>query len=159
MMVESLREVKKRHKKIVQKRRKKAVEQELFTEEEMRGGISDDVGDVFVDAYLEAIRIISRLDDEEFFTLSKQYQQLPNDPERLFFLPALPTHIMNIIQYVILGECIELRHHQEYFHDCPGQRDILIINCFEEARERFEKENENGEYKYTSWLRKFEIVQ
>ena len=128
------------------------VEQELFSEEEMRGGI--DIMNLLVDGYLEAMRIISCLDDEQFFALSHEYQP-PVTGQESYFLRALPTRFFTPIQYFALGDCINMRHAHDDYPNPFQEQNIPFLDCFEEARVRFMDENQNGAYKYANWIRSY----
>lgn len=121
----------------------------LFSEDEMGEEISNDFFDQYAEAYLEAMRIVCCLDDVEFYNLSKEYQQC-HDTKEACYLHVLPSHVMTLMQFMALGDCINMRR------GCmnnPNQKlHVAVPASFVEARKRFMEEIHNGKYGHTDWI-------
>lgn len=120
-------------------------EQRLFSDEEMRGGVSIDFFDQFTDAYLEALQIVGKLDDAGFYFLSQDFYTLNQGTRDMFFLHPLPIKVITITQFVALRDCINLRHGYNNNFQKPH---VTFPGAFVEARKRLGNDN----CSYTEWF-------
>lgn len=127
------------------RKRQSEKELDLFTLEDMRGGISIDFFDKYEDAYLEAMRIVGRMSDKDFYGLSHEYEQKKTPFGEMYFLKALPHQVLSQIQFSALGEIINLRH----FHNNElyglNHPHIMVPLSYNKARKRFVEECKNTE--------------
>ena len=121
----------------------------LFNEEEMGEEISDDFFDQYAETYLEAMRIVCCLDDMEFYNLSQEYQQC-HETKEAYYLHVLPSHVMTLMQFMALGDCINMR--RGYMNNPNRKPHVAVPASFAEARKRFMEEIHNGKYGHTDWI-------
>lgn len=130
-----------------------AKELELFSEEEMKGGVSTDFFEIYEKEYLYFMQVVSRLDDAAFYILSKEYER-----ERqvfckdMYYLHSLPEQILSSTQFNALGEMIRLRHYY-YNHFFKFQKpQIIVSSSFKNAQRRFMETISNNNYVCTDWV-------
>lgn len=121
----------------------------LFSEEEMGGEASNDFFDQYAEAYLEAMRIVCRLDDMEFYNLSQEYRQC-YDTKEAYHLHVLPSRVMTLMQFMALGDCINMR--RGYVNNPTQKPYVAVPASFAKATKRFMEEIHNGEYGHTDWI-------
>ena len=124
-------------------------EPSLFSEEEMGEEVSNDFFDQYAEAYLEAMRIVCCLDDMEFYNLNQEYQQC-HETKEAYYLPVLPSHVMTLMQFMVLGDCINMR--RGYMNNPNQKPHMAVPESFVEARKRFMEESHNGKYGHTEWV-------
>ena len=115
----------------------------LFSEEEMEGSHFF-IG--FEKAYLEAMRIVSKLDVVSFAILSHHYEQ-----SYPLCLKSLPEYEMDLARHKALGDIIGMRH-LYYNHGATVKPHVTVPDSFVKAREGFKSECNNQEYISTEWL-------
>jgi len=123
----------------------------LFSEEEMHGGVRTDFFDKQEDAYLEAIRIVSKLDDVSFSSLTQEVDQQERFKD-MYWIRMLPGYIMDSIQFQALCDIIGLRRGYKnhlFSYDNPY---LTVPSSFEKAKKRFENELPKEEYRYVEWI-------
>lgn len=130
-----------------------AKELELFSEEEMKGGVSTDFFEIYEKEYLYFMQVISRLDDAAFYILSEEYarerQEIRKD---MYYLHSLPGQILSSTQFDALGEMIRLRHYY-YNHFFKFQKpQIIVSSSFKNAQRRFMETISNNNYVCTDWV-------
>lgn len=130
-----------------------AKELELFSEEEMKGGVSTDFFEIYEKEYLYFMQVISRLDDAAFYILSEEYarerQEIRKD---MYYLHSLPGQILSSTQFDALGEMIRLRHYY-YNHFFKFQKpQIIVSSSFKNAQRRFMETISNNNYVSTDWV-------
>lgn len=130
-----------------------AKELELFSEEEMKGGVSTDFFEIYEKEYLYFMQVISRLDDAAFYILSEEYarerQEIRKD---MYYLHSLPGQILSSTQFDALGEMIRLRHYynNQFFKFQKPQ--IIVSSSFKNAQRRFMETISNNNYVSTDWV-------
>ena len=124
-------------------------EPSLFSEDEMGEVANNDFFDQYAEAYLEAMRIVCRLDDMELFNLSQEYHQC-HDTKEAYYLHVLPSHVMTLMQFMALGDCINMR--RGYMNNPSQKPHMAVPESFVEARKRFMEEIHNGKYGHTDWI-------
>lgn len=125
----------------------------LFSEEEMQGGIRlrTDSFDSYEDAYLEALRIVCKLDDVSFIALGEEVEQQYRFAEK-HWIRSLPGYIMGVVQFESLREIIGIRHgYNNHFYSFQNPH-VIAPGSFTKALERFRGELPNEEYKFTEWI-------
>ena len=129
------------------------MENQLFSEEEMRSGSrSTDFLEMYEDAYLEAMRLIGKLDDIGFYKLSEEYNLYRVEIKERYYLRNVPGKILTSAMFCALGEMIDLRHyHNNHLYNF-GKPNITIPSSFTQAREHFMKEQMNEGYENTEWI-------
>ena len=131
--------------------RKASYEPCLFSEEEMRGGIRTDFFELYEDAYLEAIRIVCKLDDVSYMALSHEVDQQYMFAEK-YWIRMLPGYAMSYIEFDALREIIGIRHgYNNNFYSFQKPH-VSVPASFEKAKKRFEDELPKGEYRNVEWI-------
>lgn len=130
-----------------------AKELELFSEEEMKGGVSTDFFEIYEKEYLYFMQVVSCLDDAAFYILSEEYarerQEIRKD---MYYLHSLPGQILSSTQFDALGEMIRLRHYY-YNHFFKFQKpQIIVSSSFKNAQRRFMETISNNNYVCTDWV-------
>ena len=118
----------------------------------MEGGISKNFFDVYADAYLVAMRTISKLDDSGFYILREKYEQQTPELKDGIYLMAFPEKTITEASYFAMGEMIALRRY--YNNRLMGHADarITVPDSYRVARERFMLEANKEEYVCTDWV-------
>lgn len=123
----------------------------LFSEQEMQGGVCIDCFDQKEDAYLEAIRIVCKLDDFSFIALGEEVEQQYRFAEK-YWIRSLPGYIMSHSQFEALREIIGIRHGYNNNYYSFQKPHVTFLASFEKAKKRFEDELPKEEYKYVEWI-------
>lgn len=123
----------------------------LFSEQEMQGGVCIDNFDQKEDAYLEAIRIVCKLDDVSFIALGEEVEQQYRFAET-YWIRSLPGYIMSHSQFEALREIIGIRHGYNNNYYSFQKPHVTFLTSFEKAKKRFEDELPKEEYKYVEWI-------
>jgi len=130
-----------------------AKELELFSEEEMKGGVSTDFFEVYEKEYLYFMQVVSRLDDAAFYILSEEYarerQEIRKD---MYYLHSLPGQILSSTQFDALGEMIRLRHYYNNHFFKFQKPQIIVSSSFKNAQRRFMETISNNNYVSTDWV-------
>lgn len=130
-----------------------AKELELFSEEEMKGGVSTDFFEIYEKEYLYFMQVVSRLDDAAFYILSEEYarerQEIRKD---MYYLHSLPGQILSSTQFDALGEMIRLRHYYNNHFFKFQKPQIIVSSSFKNAQRRFMETIPNNNYVSTDWV-------
>ena len=130
-----------------------AKELELFSEEEMKGGVSTDFFEIYEKEYLYFMQVVSRLDDAAFYILSEEYarerQEIRKD---MYYLHSLPGQILSSTQFDALGEMIRLRHYYNNHFFKFQKPQIIVSSSFKNAQRRFMETISNNNYVSTDWV-------
>jgi len=130
-----------------------AKELELFSEEEMKGGVSTDFFEIYEKEYLYFMQVVSRLDDAAFYILSEEYarerQEIRKD---MYYLHSLSGQILSSTQFDALGEMIRLRHYYNNHFFKFQKPQIIISSSFKNAQRRFMETISNNNYVSTDWV-------
>lgn len=124
----------------------------LFSEEEMEGGASEKYFDVYTDAYLEAMRTISKLDDGAFYMFREEYEQRESELNEGIYLIAFPEKMITEATYFAMREMIELRRYYNNRLMEHAEARITVPDSYRDARERFLLEANKDEYVCTDWV-------
>ena len=111
--------------------------------------VSNDFFDQYTEAYLEAMRIVCSFDAPAFYNLSQEYQQC-HETKEAYYLPVLPSHVLTLMQFMALGDCINMR--RGYMNNPNQKPHVSVPESFVEARKRFMEEIHNGKYGHTEWV-------
>ena len=127
-------------------------EPSLFSEHQMEGGVRKNFFDVYADAYLEAMRTISKLDDGSFYMLREKYEQQTPELKEGIFLMAFPEKTITEASYFAMGEMIALRRYYNNRLMGHAEARITVPDSYRDARERFLLEANKDEYVCTDWV-------
>lgn len=127
-------------------------EPSLFSEHQMEGGVSKNFFDVYADAYLDAMRTISKLDDGGFYMLRKEYEQQSPELKDGIYLMAFPEKTISEASYFAMGEMIELRRYYNNRLMEHAEARITVPDSYRDAREHFLLEATKDEYVCTDWV-------
>ena len=129
------------------------MESQLFSEEEMRSGSrSTDFFGIYEDAYLEAMKMICRLDDVGFYKLNEEYNLYEGEIKESYYLRNIPSKVLTSDMFYALGDMIALRHyHNNHLYNFAKPQ-ITVPSSFNQARERFLKELTKEGYVNTEWI-------
>lgn len=130
----------------------KKFEMELFSEEEMKGGIKTDFFEIYEDAYLESMRIISKLEDSEFYILSEEYRQHVEENKEVYYFRSIPERAIYKHMFYALGEMINLRHFYNNHLYSFEKAKITIPFSYKSAKERFMLKYKKENYVKTDWV-------
>lgn len=126
------------------------IEGELFTEEEMKGGIKTDYFEKEEDNYLFAMRLISQMDNSQFDVLAKECYEA-DDYRKAYFIRSVPGNFLKYEQFHSIKECVGIRHfvnNNMYSYNKPH---VTFPGAYEKARTTFMKEIDNDKYKHINW--------
>ena len=130
-----------------------AKELELFSEEEMKGGVSTDIFEIYEKEYLYFMQVVSRLDDAAFYILSKEYERERQEIRKdMYYLHSLPGQILSSTQFDALGEMIRLRHYYNNHFFKFQKPQIIVSSSFKNAQRRFMETISNNNYVSTDWV-------
>ncbi len=127
------------------------VEGELFSEEEMKGGVKTDYFEKKEEYYLSGMRLISQLDNRQFDVLALECYKAASDHKEAYFLRSVPGNFLDSAQFNCLNECVGIRHFFNYNLYSNNKPHVTFSGPYEKARKDFLKEIECGNYKFTKW--------
>ena len=127
-------------------------EPSLFSEHQMEGGVSKNFYDVYADAYLDAMRTISKLDDEGFYMFREEYEQRKPELNEGIYLIAFPEKMITEATYFAMREMIELRRYYNNRLMEHAEARIMVPDSYRDAREHFLLEATKDEYVCTDWV-------
>jgi hypothetical protein len=127
-------------------------EGELFSEEEMKGGIKTDMFDKAEDHYLFAMRLISRMDNRQFDALSKECYLEGSKNRDAYFIRSIPGNVIDSFKFSRLNECVGIRHFYNYnMYSYNNPPHVSFPGPYTKARNAFMEELKQGEYEFTGW--------